>query len=342
MKLDERKFLILQAIIDDYITTAVPVGSRTISRKAGVGFSPATIRNEMSDLEELGYLDQPHTSAGRIPSYKAYRLYVDRLLKVGKLSDEDARRIQGHIDRRTGQIEEVIRNAAQVLSDMTQYTSLVMPPQSNTLRINRVQLVQVNDNTALMIVVTNAGIVKDTVIRIPEEMHADHLYSISKMLTEMLKDRPMHEVRAEFAAMFRDMQSHRRLFANVLDVLENELREDHVSDMVVGGSANLLNYPEYSDIEKARNFLTVLESKEKLYPLLQQAGGMEFTIRIGPENKVPELKDCSVITASYRVGNHTSGTLGIIGPTRMNYSRVISVLDYMGKAISDLLSGNGQ
>lgn len=226
MKLDERKFLILQAIIDDYITTAVPVGSRTISRKAGVGFSPATIRNEMSDLEELGYLDQPHTSAGRIPSYKAYRLYVDRLLKVGKLSDEDARRIQGHIDRRTGQIEEVIRNAAQVLSDMTQYTSLVMPPQSNTLRINRVQLVQVNDNTALMIVVTNAGIVKDTVIRIPEEMHADHLYSISKMLTEMLKDRPMHEVRAEFAAMFRDMQSHRRLFANVLDVLENELRED--------------------------------------------------------------------------------------------------------------------
>ena len=234
MKLDERKFLILQAIIDDYITTAVPVGSRTISRKAGVGFSPATIRNEMSDLEELGYLDQPHTSAGRIPSYKAYRLYVDRLLKVGKLSDEDARRIQGHIDRRTGQIEEVIRNAAQVLSDMTQYTSLVMPPQSNTLRINRVQLVQVNDNTALMIVVTNAGIVKDTVIRIPEEMHADHLYSISKMLTEMLKDRPMHEVRAEFAAMFRDMQSHRRLFANVLDVLENELREDHASDMVVG------------------------------------------------------------------------------------------------------------
>ena len=120
-----------------------------------------------------------------------------------------------------------------------------------------------------MIVVTNAGIVKDTVIRIPEEMHADHLYSISKMLTEMLKDRPMHEVRAEFAAMFRDMQSHRRLFANVLDVLENELREDHASDMVVGGSANLLNYPEYSDIEKARNFLTVLESKEKLYPLLQ-------------------------------------------------------------------------
>lgn len=127
MKLDERKFLILQAIIDDYITTAVPVGSRTISRKAGVGFSPATIRNEMSDLEELGYLDQPHTSAGRIPSYKAYRLYVDRLLKVGKLSDEDARRIQGHIDRRTGQIEEVIRNAAQVLSDMTQYTSLLCP-----------------------------------------------------------------------------------------------------------------------------------------------------------------------------------------------------------------------
>lgn len=341
MKLDDRKFKILQAIIDDYIMTAVPVGSRTISRKSGVGFSPATIRNEMSDLEELGYLDQPHTSAGRIPSVKAYRLYVDRLMKVGELSMEDAARIHSHFDRRVSQVEEVIHRAAQVLSDVTRYTSVVVSPQTDRLSIRRVQLVPVSEGTALLIVVTNAGIVKDSIIRVPEEMSEEHLYRISQMLTEQLADKPLSEVRQQFAEMFRDLTQHRRLLAGVMDVLENQLDDRHDADVVVGGSANLLSYPEYADIEKARNFLAVLESKDKLYPLLRQGGTMEFTIRIGPENKMPELNECSVITATYRVGDHTTGTLGVIGPTRMNYGRVISVLDYMGKAISDLLSGRG-
>ena len=168
MRMDERKFLILQAIIDDYISTAMPVGSRTISRKSGVGFSPATIRNEMSDLEELGYLAQPHTSAGRIPSLKAYRLYVDQLMKVANLSEEDSRHINDHLNRRTSQTEEVIRSAAKALSDATHYTSVIVSPQLNTLRIRNLQMVPVSDTLALMVIVTNAGIVKDTVIRIPE------------------------------------------------------------------------------------------------------------------------------------------------------------------------------
>ena len=338
MRLDERKFMILQAIIDDYITTAVPVGSRTISRKSGVGFSPATIRNEMSDLEELGYLDQPHTSAGRVPSVKAYRLYVDHLMKVGRLSNDERERIHGHLNARSAQVESVIRSAAEVLSDATKYTSVIVAPKLGTLRIKHVQLVPVADRTALMIIVTNAGIVKDAVIHIPEGLDADHLYAISRMLTEKLADKPLEAVRQSFAEMLRDAEINRRLLGEALNVIEQKLEAEDSADVVIGGGANLLNYPEYSDVEKAKHFFTVLESKDTIRKLVGSGSGMEVTIRIGPENGVPELSDCSIVTARYRVGDNSSGTLGIIGPTRMNYNRVISVLDFMGRAVSEVLS----
>ena len=339
MQLDERKYLILQAIIDDYILTAMPVGSRTISRKSGVGFSPATIRNEMSDLEELGYLAQPHTSAGRVPSYKAYRLYVDHLMKVAKLTSDEREWIHRHLLDKSRQVEGVIRSAASVLSDATKYTSVIVAPKLGTLRIKHVQLVPVADRTALMVIVTNAGIVKDAVIRVPEGMDADDLYTISRMLTQKLADKPLEAVRQAFSEMLRNAEHNRRLLGEALTVIEQRLEADpDASDVIVGGPANMLEYPEYSDVSKARSFLAVLESKDKLRRLVGRDGGMEVTIRIGPENQVAELSDCSIVTASYRVGDHSSGTLGIIGPTRMNYNRVISVLEFISRALSDVLS----
>ena len=339
MQLDERKFLILQAIIDDYIMTALPVGSRTISRKSGMGVSPATIRNEMSDLEELGYLDQPHTSAGRVPSNKAYRLYVDHLMKTVRLSPDERERMHEHLVAKSKQVESVIRSAASVLSDATKYTSVIVAPKLATLRIRHVQLVPVAEKTALMIIVTNAGIVKDAVIRVPEGLDADDLYSLSRMLTERLADKPLEAVRQTFSELLRNAEQNRRLLGETLQVIEKRLETGgDASDVIVGGSTNLLEYPEYSDVGKARSFLAVLESKDTLRRVLSRDGGMEVTIRIGPENQVPELSDCSIVTASYRVGDHSSGTLGIIGPTRMNYNRVISVLEFMGRALSDVLS----
>lgn len=337
MRMDERKFLILQAIIDDYISTAMPVGSRTISRKSGVGFSPATIRNEMSDLEELGYLDQPHTSAGRIPSLKAYRLYVDHLMKVANLSEEESRHINDHLNMRADQTEEVIRSAARALSDATHYTSVIVAPQLNTLQVKRIQFVPVTDTTALMILVTTAGIVKDAVIQVPKGLTADHLYVISKTLTERLSDQPITRVREIFEQMIGEMSGGRQLLTDVMNVVESKLESPDGRDVVLGGTSNLLSYPEYADVNKAKNFLSVLETKDRLIPLLKQDGSMEITIRIGPENGMKELEDCSVVSATYRVGDHSQGTLGIIGPTRMNYSRVISVLEYMGRALSNML-----
>lgn len=339
MQLDERKYLILQAIIDDYIMTAMPVGSRTISRKSGVGYSPATIRNEMSDLEELGYLDQPHTSAGRVPSNKAYRLYVDHLMKTVKLTNDERERMHDHLVAKSKQVEGVIRSAAGVLSDATKYTSVIVAPKLGTLRIKHVQLVPVADRMALMVIVTNAGIVKDAVISVPEGMDADELYSISRMLTEKLADKPLEAVRQAFAELLRNAEYNRKLLGETLQVIEQRLEAgDDASDVIVGGPANMLEYPEYSDVNKARSFLAVLESKDTLRQLVSRDGGMEISIRIGPENQVPALNDCSIVTASYRVGDHSSGTLGIIGPTRMNYNRVISVLEFMGRALSDVLS----
>ena len=338
MLLDERKFMILQAIIDDYITTAVPVGSRTISRKSGVGYSPATIRNEMSDLEELGYLAQPHTSAGRVPSYKAYRLYVDQLLNVSKLPLEERERMSSVLTNRTDQIEKLIRQAAAVISDATKYTSVIVSPQLNTLRIRNLQMVPVSDTMALMVIVTNAGIVKDTLIRVPEGVTPDMLYEISRMLTEQLANKPLEDVRQLFAEIIRDMGEHRRLLAEAMQVIEDKLARTDESDIVIGGGTNMLYYPEYQDVVKAQNFLSVLESREKLKQALSRGNGMEVTIRIGPENGLPELSDCSILTATYQAGDHSTGTLGIIGPTRMNYSRAISVLKYVGMALSELLS----
>jgi len=338
MQLDERKYLILQAIIDDYIMTAMPVGSRTISRKSGVGYSPATIRNEMSDLEELGYLAQPHTSAGRVPSNKAYRLYVDHLLKTVKLTQDERERMHEHLVDKSKRVEGVIRSAANVLSDATKYTSVIVAPKLGTLRIKHVQLVPVAEKTALMIIVTNAGIVKDAVIRVPEGLSADELYSISRMLTEKLAEKPLEAVRQQFAEMLRNNAENRRLLGEALQVIEKKLETGDQSDVIIGGSSNLLGYPEYADVNKARNFLAVLESKDTIRKVLSRDGSMEVTIRIGPENQVPALNDCSIVTASYRVGDHSNGTLGIIGPTRMNYNRVISVLDFMGRALSDVLA----
>lgn len=338
MLLDDRKFLILQTIIDDYIMTALPVGSRTISRKSGVGFSPATIRNEMSDLEELGYLDQPHTSAGRIPSDKAYRLYVDQLLKVGALASEERMRIHDYLESRSSQVETVIRSAAQVLSDATQYTSVIIAPKLGSLRIKHIQLVPVAEGSALMIIVTNLGIVKDAVIRVPDGLDADDLYSISRMLTRRLADKPLQDVRQIFSELLRDSENNRKLLGEALCVIEKKLASDDSTDVVVGGSSKLLDYPEYSDVEKAKNFLTVLESKDKLRQLVTQDGGFEVSIRIGSENAAPEMQDCSIVTVRYSVGDSSTGTMGIIGPTRMNYNRVIPVLEFMGRAVSEMLS----
>ena len=337
MTMDARKFRILQAIIDDYILTAIPVGSRTISKKYEMGLSSATIRNEMSDLEELGYLDQPHVSAGRIPSAKAYRLYVDQLLQNGSIRTGDAADVRAYFTNRAQQMEDVISRAAQALSGLTHYTSLVMSPKGAELRIRTLQLVPVSSQSALLVIVTDGGIMRDSVIRVGSEMDSDALYAVSRTLTERLSGHTLSEALTLIKETERDMQAERQVLSGVAEFLDAMDSEGGKAKLTLGGASNILNFPEYSDVEKARCFLSVLETKDKLLKLMENHGEMAFTVRIGPETGIPELEDCSLVTATYRLSDNTHGTIGVIGPTRMQYGRVLSVLSAMGKQLTDLL-----
>ena len=337
MTMDARKFRILQAIIDDYILTAIPVGSRTISKKYEMGLSSATIRNEMSDLEELGYLDQPHVSAGRIPSAKAYRLYVDQLLQNGSIRTGDAADVRAYFTNRAQQMEDVISRAAQALSGLTHYTSLVMSPKGAELRIRTLQLVPVSSQSALLVIVTDGGIMRDSVIRVGNDMDSDALYAVSRTLTERLSGHTLSEALTLIKETERDMQAERQVLSGVAEFLNAVDSEGGKAKLTLGGASNILNFPEYSDVEKARCFLSVLETKDKLLKLMENHGEMAFTVRIGPETGIPELEDCSLVTATYRLSDNTHGTIGVIGPTRMQYGRVLSVLSAMGKQLTDLL-----
>ena len=334
MGMDDRKFRILQAIIDDYILTAVPVGSRTISKKYDMGLSSATIRNEMSDLEELGYLDQPHVSAGRIPSAKAYRLYVDQLLSSGRLQSDTPLALRSHFLGRMHQMEDVIDRAAQVLSSLTNYTAVVLPPSYQQPHIRTIQLVPVSDESALVVIVTDAGVVRDTVIHVPR-IGEDTLYQISRTLTGELRGKTLQqasETMPEIISRMRDNEALLESLGTVMHDTDMTLKP-HVA---VGGTSNMLAYPEYNDVEKARSFLSLMETHDKLADIIRQNGDVAFTVRIGPETGVPEMSDCSIVTATYSTRNGQQGTIGIIGPTRMQYSRVLGVLGTMGRQLSEL------
>ncbi len=339
MTLDERKYRILLAIIDDYISTAIPVGSRTLSKKQSIGgLSSATIRNEMSDLEELGFLEQPHTSAGRIPSVKAYRLYVESLISGShRITSGEAKQLRLHFDRRARQVEDIIASAAQAISDVTRYTAVVTTPKSLSAHIRRVQLVPITDGAVLLVLVTDMGMVKDVVLHTEGQLTADQLHEISNMLSEQLAGLTSDEIREKLSVISETFSVHRQFLHGVLKAIEQTDRKE----VMVGGWANILHYPEYSDSEKARAVLSVLETQDKLLQLLQSVPQMAFTIRIGNETGMPETSDCSVVSMTYRIGDESSGTIGVIGPTRMQYARVIPVLDYVGRALGELLGDLG-
>lgn len=334
--MDERKFRILQAIVDDYILTAVPVGSRTISKKYDMGLSSATIRNEMSDLEELGYLDQPHVSAGRIPSVKAYRLYVDQLLKSGQIPDADPETVRTYFTSRLQQMEDVVGHAAQVLSSLTHYTALVMPPKGQELHIRNIQLVPVSSTAALVVIVTDAGIIKDAAIRTSDSLDSDALYAISRMLTEQLAGHTVGEAQTILSGVTKGFKQNQELLSGISALVSQVESKSATGRVMVGGTSNILNYPEYSDVEKARSFLALLETKDRLVELLSQQGQMAFTVRIGPEMGIEEISDCSIVTATYSIGSHSHGTIGVIGPTRMHYGRVLAILNTMVRQLGNL------
>ncbi len=330
MELNERKLKILQAIVDDFIFSAEPVGSRTLSKKHGMGISPATIRNEMSDLEEMGYLTHPHTSAGRIPSEKAYRLYVNSLMERYELPAEQKHTIQSTLNASMAELDRTIEKAARILSEMTNLTSFAITPKQDQERLKYINVLPVDDGSVVLMIVTNAGKVSNTVLKTNVSYTDEKLEFLSKVLTHNYKGKQISEIDKTdiIKDLENDMEAMSSLVENFMPNFMKTLEDMLNVELYMDGLTNIFSIPEFNDMDKARIFLERMNKKDELTEvLIKRDDGIMITI--GTENNDLNMPDCSLITATYHVDGKYVGRLGVIGPTRMNYDKVTSIIEYV-------------
>ena len=334
MDLNERKLKILQAIVSDFITTSEPVGSRTLSKRPDIDLSPATIRNEMSDLEEMGYLTHPHTSAGRVPSDKAYRLYVDQLMEGSDLPAENKQAISEKLHKDANELDETVEHAAQILSEMTNLVSFAITPNRSESKINYINFLPVDETSVVLMIVCEDGKVTNSAIRMNAPYTEENLTLMSKVMTHNFKGRAVSSVLTEnIAAMFEnDMNALSNLAGSVVPSFMKTLEKMLNVDLYMDGYSNIFSLPEYNDIAKARNFLDTVTNKDQFTNVLvNRDNGLMITI--GDENS-EDLKDCALVTADYKVNGKLVGRLGVIGPKRMKYGEVTSVIKYITDNLS--------
>lgn len=337
MPMDERKQKVLEAIIMDYIATAEPVGSRTIARKYGLGVSPATIRNEMADLEELGYIEQPHTSAGRIPSDLGYRYYVDCLMEKETLDRAEEEYIRQRFSKKVEEIETVFKKATEVLSEISSYTALILGPHWTKKTFDFIQLILLEPGTVLMVVVINQRLVQHWILNVPENIGVQDLERVSRVLNDKLKGYTLDEVKRDtLIDIYQELSGYKSLVRYILDAVEHLSCSGGHNKVYMGGTLNILNQPEFKDVDKLKNLLSVLEQENIVKEIMEASPYQGVSIKIGGENKHDGITDCSVITATYHVEGIT-GTVGIIGPTRMSYSRVVSLVECVAQNLSEVL-----
>ncbi len=328
MQLDERKKIILHAIIRNYLETGEPVGSRTISKYTNLNLSSATIRNEMADLEEMGLIVQPHTSAGRIPSDKGYRLYVDdMLLEKEKEIDE----LKGMLLEKEEKTDLLLKQVAKVLAVNTNYATMITAPSVNRNKLKFLQLSRVDKNQILVVVVAEGNIIKNSIVPVGQYLDDETLLKMNILLNTTLNGLSMEEINlGVIAAMKQKAGIHSDLISEVLDAVAEAIKADEDLEIYTSGANNIFKYPELSDNQKASDLITTFEEKRMLGQLVEQSldGTQENGIQvyIGDENSVQSMKDCSVVTATYELGEGMKGTIGIIGPKRMDYEKVVSTL----------------
>jgi len=337
--LDERKRKILQAIVDDYITTAEPIGSRNLAHKHDMGLSPATIRNEMADLELLGYLEQPHTSAGRIPSPRGYRFYVDCLLSPPKISENEIALITNWYEAKVRSIEEVFQETAKIISRMTRNVSLVLAPQISNVFFKYLQFLPLDERRAIIVIVTGTGFLENKVMDIPDGTSFRDLQHIADVINGNLSGMSLDEIKSSLLQKIKqDILSTPALFETALVFLKQALVGEKNERVYLGGTTQLLNQPEFrDDMEKIKGLLTMLEEEKLLYDILHTKGGDGVIVTIGGENKYSGIQDCSMVQATYRVEGQEIGTLAVLGPTRMEYGKIMAVMEFMHSHLGEIL-----
>ena len=336
--LNERKKKILQIIIEDYISSAEPVGSRTIARKYDLGLSPATIRNEMSDLELLGYLEQPHTSAGRIPSAQAYRFYVDALIEPGTLTDNDMALIDGWYNERRRNIDDIFQSTAKILSRMTQNVSMVLTNQQTIANFCYLKFLPLDSQHAILCIVADDGSIDTNVVDIPLGMSSEEMDYLAGKMSKLLEDRNLSDISVEILQnVHTDVVEDKLIFSSLQQAVRKMTGRRQEQKVFLGGTKQLLNQPEFRDVERVRNLLGILEEEKVLKDLLQGGEDSGLKVTIGSENKFTGIQDCSMVQATYRLNGQIVGTMAVLGPTRMEYGKVISVMDYLHKYLKTIL-----
>lgn len=336
--LNERKKKILQIIIEDYISSAEPVGSRTIARKYDLGLSPATIRNEMSDLELLGYLEQPHTSAGRIPSAQAYHFYVDALIEPGTLTDNDMALIDGWYNERRRNIDDIFQSTAKILSRMTQNVSMVLTNQQTIANFCYLKFLPLDSQHAILCIVADDGSIDTNVVDIPLGMSSEEMDYLAGKMSKLLEDRNLSDISVEILQnVHTDVVEDKLIFSSLLQAVRKMTGRRQEQKVFLGGIKQLLNQPEFRDVERVRNLLGILEEEKVLKDLLQGGEDSGLKVTIGSENKFTGIQDCSMVQATYRLNGQIVGTMAVLGPTRMEYGKVISVMDYLHKYLKTIL-----
>ena len=335
MDLSERKLKILQAIIADFIRTAEPVGSRTISKNYDLGISPATIRNEMSDLEELGYLTHPHTSSGRVPSEKAYRLYVNQMMNKRELTEEEKTSISMQLNSNVTELENLVQRAAHVLSEITNLTAFALTPRQDHDTLKYINLLPVDEKTVVLMLVSESGKVSNTAVKLDRPISEETLQLLAKTMTYNYRGKTLSEALTFdiIKAVKSDAEAMTMFEKNIVPNFVRTLEDMLNVHLYMDGLTNIFSLPEYNDLDKAKMFLEMVNKKDDLTKtLINRDNGVIITI--GNENQNEMMQDCSLISATYHVDGKMVGKIGVIGPTRMRYGEVTSVVEYLTENIS--------
>lgn len=338
MQLDERKIKIMQAIIRNYLETGEPVGSRTISKYTDLNLSSATIRNEMADLEEMGYILQPHTSAGRIPSDRGYRLYVDTMMEE---KDKELEELKEMMLEREDKMDHLLKQVAKLLAINTNYATMISAPTVHRNKLKFIQLSRVDVNQLLAVIVVEGNVIKNNILSVSEELTDETLLKLNILLNTHLNGLALEEINLGMITVLKQQAGlHSDIVGDVIDAIAEGINADEELEIYTSGANNIFKYPELADQQKASEIINTFEEKQLLTELVQETLSDEsntgIQVYIGNETPIQTMKDCSVVTATYDLGEGMRGTIGIIGPKRMDYDKVVGTLKTITHQLDDL------
>ena len=337
-ELDDRKKTILQTIIKTYLETGEPVGSRTISKYTDLNLSSATIRNEMADLEDLGYIIQPHTSAGRIPSDKGYRWYVDMLMEE---KEQEVTEMREQMLQKADKMDQILKQAAKVLASSTNYATMVSAPTYNRNKLKFIQLSQVDENQIIAVIVMEGNIIKNKIVTVEETLNNETLLKLNMLLNTTLTGMSIEEINLGMIVRLKEQAgNHSEVIGDVLDAVATTIQVDNDMEIYTSGATNVFKYPELSDSQRAQEIINAFEEKQLLQEIVTETLSKEenkgIQVYIGNEAPVQSMKDCSVVTATYELGEGMQGTIGIIGPKRMDYENVMKTLKTLMNELDEI------